>query len=97
MNNIMRIKIIISIVCLILNNPFIHTQTLPSGHNQSMGRASVKVSKDTLIVCTGKMERKWVLTKTGNIQQITVSPEGMVELRIDNPADFSFLQYQTVK
>ena len=56
---------IISIIFLIVANQLIHAQTFPSEFNQSMGSASVRVNNDTLIVCTGKIERKWGWTKNG--------------------------------
>ena len=35
--------------------------------------------------------------KTGKTKRVKVSSNGMVELIVENPADFSFLQYQIVK
>ena len=58
-------KRIISIICFVLVNQLIHAQIFPSGYSKTLGNANVQVNNDTLIVRTGKMERKWVLTNGG--------------------------------
>ena len=60
----MKRVIVISIICFITSQ-FVNAQVFPSGYGKTLGKASVQVKNDTLVVCTGKIERKWVWTKAG--------------------------------
>lgn len=52
-------------ICSLLCVSGIGAQTLPSGFSKRLKTAAVSVSGDTLVVSTGKIERKWCLNRAG--------------------------------
>ena len=51
--------------CSLGDGQHLNTQVFSSEFQQKLGNASVHANKDTLSICTGKMERTWVLTNAG--------------------------------
>ena len=83
-----KILIITYFLCLGL---YVQAQTFPSNYKKEFKNASVLVSGDTLIMRTGKMERKWMRTDAGllttSVKDLVINKE-WVKLNPDIACDW---------